>query len=177
MTSKPVVNKVLVWYSNCKMVKLTLKQLRTEKGLTQAKCAELLQVSLRTYKRYESDESKISSLKHQYLIQRLNEYGIIDEDHGLLTIEQIKNVCNSIFKDYSIEYCYLFGSYAKGKATEKSDVDLLVTMPADGMKFFKLAETLREKLKKKVDLLDIAQLNNNPTLVQEILKDGIKIYG
>ena len=82
------------------MVKLTLKQLRTEKGLTQAKCAELLQVSLRTYKRYESDESKISSLKHQYLIQRLNEYGRIDEDHGLLTIEQIKNVCNSIFKDY-----------------------------------------------------------------------------
>ena len=177
MTPKPIVNKVLVWYSNCKMVKLTLKQLRTEKGLTQAKCAELLQVSLRTYKRYESDESKISSLKHQYLIQRLNEYGIIDEDHGLLTIEQIKNVCNSIFKDYSIEYCYLFGSYAKRKATEKSDVDLLVTMPLDGMKFFKLAETLREKLKKKVDLLDIAQLNNNSTLVQEILKDGIKIYG
>ena len=92
MTPKPVVNKVLVWYSNCEMVKLTLKQLRTEKGLTQAKCAELLQVSLRTYKRYESDESKISSLKHQYLIQRLNEYGIIDEDHGLLSIEQIKNV-------------------------------------------------------------------------------------
>ena len=177
MTPRPLVNKVLVWYSNCKMVKLTLKQLRSEKGLTQAKCAELLQVSLRTYKRYESDESKISSLKHQYLIQRLNEYGRIDEDHGLLTIEQIKNVCNSIFKDYSIEYCYLFGSYAKGKATEKSDVDLLVTMSLDGMKFYKLAETLREKLNKKVDLLDIAQLNNNPTLVQEILKDGIKIYG
>lgn len=177
MTPKPLVNKVLVWYSNCKMIKLTLKQLRTEKGLTQAKCAELLQVSLRTYKRYESDESKISSLKHQYLIQRLNEYGRIDEDHGLLTIEQIKNVCSSIFKDYSIEYCYLFGSYAKGKATEKSDVDLLVTMPVDGMKFFKLAEILREKLKKKVDLLDIAQLNNNPTLIQEILMDGIKIYG
>lgn len=45
------------------------------------------------------------------------------------------------------------------------------------MKFFELIELLREKLKKKVDLLDIAQLNNNPTLVQEILKYGIKIYG
>ena len=60
---------------------------------------------------------------------------------------------------------------------ELGDIDLLVTMPVDGMKFYELAETLREKLKKKVDLLDIAQLNNNPTLVQEILKDGIKIYG
>lgn len=76
-----------------------------------------------------------------------------------------------------MEYCYLFGSYAKGKATEKSDVDLLVAMPVDGMKFFELIEVLREQLKKKIDLLDIAQLENNPALVQEILRDGIKIYG
>ena len=76
-----------------------------------------------------------------------------------------------------MEYCYLFGSYAKGKATARRDVDLLVAIPIDGMKFFELIELLREKLKKKVDLLDIAQLNNNPTLVHEILKDGIKIYG
>ena len=45
------------------------------------------------------------------------------------------------------------------------------------MKFFELIELLRERLKKKIDLLDIAQLNNNPVLMQEILKDGIKIYG
>ena len=34
-----------------------------------------------------------------------------------------------------------------------------------------------EELKKKVDVLDVTQLKNNETLVQEILKDGIKIYG
>ena len=39
------------------------------------------------------------------------------------------------------------------------------------------ANFIGANLKKKVDLLDFAQLNNNPTLVQEILKDGIKIYG
>ena len=50
-------------------------------------------------------------------------------------------------------------------------------MPVDGMKFFELIEVLREQLKKKIDLLDIAQLENNPALVQEILRDGIKIYG
>ena len=94
-----------------------------------------------------------------------------------MTIDQIRKICGEIFKDYSVEYCYLFGSYAKGKATEKSDVDLLVAMPVDGMKFFELIEVLREQLKKKIDLLDIAQLENNPTLVQEILRDGIKIYG
>lgn len=165
------------WYNNCEVVKMTLKQLRTEKGITQAECAELFQVSLRTYKRYESDETKISPLKYQYLLQRLSEYGRIDESHGILTTDQIKKICGNIFKEYSVEYCYLFGSYAKGKATEKSDVDLLVAMPVDGMKFFELIEMLREQLKKKIDLLDITQLDNNPTLVQEILKDGIKIYG
>ena len=50
-------------------------------------------------------------------------------------------------------------------------------MPVDGLKFFELLERLREGLKKKVDLLDTAQLRNNEALVQEILKDGIKIYG
>ena len=78
---------------------------------------------------------------------------------------------------YDVEYCYIFGSYAKGKQTEKSDVDLLVAMPVNGLKFFGLVETLREKLRKKVDVLDLDQLNNNTVLVREILKDGIKIYG
>lgn len=132
---------------------------------------------MRTYKRYESDESKISPLKYQFLLQRLNEYGLVDEEHGILTIERIREICSEVFKDYSVAYCYLFGSYAKGKATDKSDVDLLVAVPIDGMKFFELIERLREKLKKKIDLLDISQLDNNPMLVQEILKDGIKIYG
>lgn len=156
---------------------MTLKQLRKEKGITQSECAKLLQVSLRTYKRYESDESKISPLKYQFLLQRLNEYGLVDEEHGILTIERIREICSEVFKDYSVAYCYLFGSYDKGKATDKSDVDLLVAVPIDGMKFFELIERLREKLKKKIDLLDISQLDNNPMLVQEILKDGIKIYG
>lgn len=156
---------------------MTLRQLRTEKGITQTECAELLHVSLRTYKRYESDESRINPFKYQYLLQRLSEYGRIDESHGILTFDQIERTCSEVFKDYSVEYCYLFGSYAKGIANEESDVDLLVSMPVDGMKYFELIETLREQLKKRVDLLDIAQLDNNPVLVQEILRDGIKIYG
>jgi len=154
-----------------------LKQLRKEKGLTQLKCAEFLQVPIRTYKRYESDEDKINKLKYEYLINRLNSYGYIDEEHGKLTTEMIKNICTDVFNSFQIKYCYLFGSYAKGKETEKSDVDLLVSMPVDGLKYFELVEVLREKLKKKVDLLDVTQLSNNPELIQEVLKDGVKIYG
>ena len=156
---------------------MTLKQLRKEKGLTQVDCAGYLRIPVRTYKRYEADESKVNSIKYRYIIDRLNEYGIVDEEHGLLTVEQIKDICGPVFQAYSVEYGYLFGSYSRGTATETSDVDLLVSVPADGLKFYELLELLRENLKKKVDLLDVGQLNNNPALIQEILRDGVKIYG
>lgn len=156
---------------------MNLKDIRLRSNLTQEEAAQLLGVTRRTYVNYEAGKIDESSLKYKYVVETLQKATLIDENHGILTIDQIRKICGEIFKDYSVEYCYLFGSYAKGKATEKSDVDLLVAMPVDGMKFFELIEVLREQLKKKIDLLDIAQLENNPTLVQEILRDGIKIYG
>lgn len=156
---------------------MSLKDIRLRSNLTQEEAAQLLGVTRRTYVNYEAGKIDESSLKYKYVVETLQNATLIDENHGILTIDQIRKICGEIFKDYSVEYCYLFGSYAKGKATEKSDVDLLVAMPVDGMKFFELIEVLREQLKKKIDLLDIAQLENNPALVQEILRDGIKIYG
>ena len=155
---------------------MNLKDVRLQHNLTQEKAAKILGVTRRTYINYELGKIDENSLKYKFVIETLNKANLIDEDHGILTIEQIKNICNEIFKAYDVEYCYLFGSYAKGKASEKSDIDLLVSMPINGLKFFELIELLREKLRKKVDLLDITQLNNNPSLVQEILRDGIKIY-
>ena len=156
---------------------MSLKDIRLRSNLTQEEAAQLLGVTRRTYVNYEAGKIDESSLKYKYVVETLQKATLIDENHGILTIDQIRKICGEIFKDYSVEYCYLFGSYAKGKATKKSDVDLLVAMPVDGMKFFELIEVLREQLKKKIDLLDIAQLENNPSLVQEILRDGIKIYG
>ena len=71
----------------------------------------------------------------------------------------------------------MFGSYAKGKATETSDIDLLVSDSITGLKFYELVEKLRESLHKKVDLLDFKQFMNNKVLASEVLKEGIKIYG
>ena len=87
-----------------------------------------------------------------------------------------KDICSEVFSDFEIEYCYLFGSYAKGKATENSDIDLLISTTISGMQFYDLVEVLREKLKKKVDVLNREHLNNNADLTNEILIDGVKIY-
>lgn len=156
---------------------MTLKELRIEKGLTQAACAKAVGIPMRTYVRYESDEGRKDTIKYRYIFETLQKYGVIDEDHGLLTVEKIKEICAPLFERYNVRYAYLFGSYAKGKATEKSDVDLLISMPLNGLRFYEFVEVLRESLKKKVDLLDDTQLENNTVLVKEILQDGIKIYG
>ena len=156
---------------------MTLKELRKEKGLTQEACAKVVGVPLRTYIRYESDEGRRNNIKYRYIFEMLQKYGVIDEEHGLLTVEKIKETCAPLFEQYGVKYAYLFGSYAKKRATEQSDVDLLISMPVNGLLFYELVEALREALKKRVDLLDETQLDNNHALVKEILQDGIKIYG
>ena len=156
---------------------MTLKELRKLHKLSQAECAQYLGIPRRTYQNYETDPSKATSFKYLYMVQKLQQYGLVDESHGVLTLDKIKDVCAEVFESRNIEYCYLFGSYAKGQATDTSDVDLLVYTTVSGLKFYGLVEELREKLKKKVDVLDQKQIADNFELTNEILKDGIKLYG
>lgn len=154
-----------------------LKQIRIEKHLTQQQAAEGIGISLRSYISYENDPNKADTAKYNFLIHEIEKIKPLDEEHGMLLQEDIIKICSGIFSDYNISYCYLFGSYAKGKATEKSDIDLLISNDISGLKYYELLERLREALHKKVDMLDFNQLLNNEALLNEILKDGIRIYG
>ena len=154
-----------------------MRQLREQARLTQQQVADLLQISLRSYKSYENDPEKKGTGKYRYLVRDLSEKTAVDETHGILTEEDIRSACAKTFADYPAEFCYLFGSYAKGKASEESDVDLLVSTGLKGIRYYGLVEQLRNTLKKNVDVLEINQLQNNTELIREILKDGVKIYG
>ncbi len=154
-----------------------LKRIRNEKHISQQEAAKLLGVSLRSYITYENDEAKTDSIKYRFLLHELGQINKMDEEHGILQREDIIRACSEVFADYDIDYCYLFGSYAKGKAAETSDVDLMISGQVTGLKFYGLVEELREALHKKVDLLDVKQLLNNEELLNEVLKSGIKIYG
>ena len=158
-------------------MKNELIEARKSNGFTQAEAAKYLGVSLRSYKSYEIEKEKQNTIKYKYFVDQLNKNSYIDEEHGLLKIEKIIEVVKKVMEEYDVEYCYLFGSYAKNKQKENSDVDLLISGNVSGLKFYGLVEKLRENLKKKVDLLDLKQLNNNEELLNEILKYGIKIYG
>lgn len=154
-----------------------LKSLRIKSGLTQQEAAERIGVSLRSYVSYENEAEKTRTPKYRFLLSEMREICRMDEEHGILTINEIREACAEIMKDYPIQYCYLFGSYAKGKASPTSDIDLLISSGVTGLQFFGLAEKLRERLHKRVDLLDIKQLTGNEELLNEVLKDGIRIYG
>ncbi len=154
-----------------------LRDIRSEKKLTQKEAADLMGVSLRSYISYENDFVKEDTPKYRFMLHELQSINPLDEEHGILSLDEIKEICSQILPEYEVDYCYLFGSYAKGKAQGTSDVDLLVATPVTGLKYYELVESLREALHKKVDLLDLRQVLNNEKLLNEILKVGIRIYG
>ena len=156
---------------------MTLRETRTQAHLTQAQAAEKLGVSLRSYKTYETDAAKADTFKYQYMMERLAREALVDESHGILTLESIEAACSEVFSRYPVTWCYLFGSYAKGTATEQSDVDLAVSDGVEGMRFFGMVEALKTSLRKNVDVLTPEQLSKNPQLLNEIMQDGVKIYG
>ena len=132
---------------------------------------------LRTYQNYERTNVNVKSFKYLYICNKVSQYGYVDENTGVLLIEQITAACADVFCKYEVDFCYLFGSYAKGQATETSDVDLFVSTQTKGLQFFSLVEELRASLHKKVDVLNQDQIADNFALMTEILKNGVKIYG
>lgn len=158
------------------MINKSLKKIRKSKGLTQAEAAAGIGISLRSYISYENDPQKAGTPKYRFLLSEVEQMNRLDEEHGILTLQEIRENCASVFHSIPVDYCILFGSYAKEKASETSDVDLLVSTNVTGLRYYELAERLRETLHKNVDLLDLKQLINNESLLNEILRDGIRIY-
>lgn len=91
--------------------------------------------------------------------------------------QQIQALLIPIFQEYNIRKAVLFGSYAKGIAHDKSDIDLLVDSGLKGMAFFGLLEDIVTALGKDVDLLDTSQIIPNSEVENEIAKTGVVIYG
>lgn len=154
---------------------MNLTELRKQNNITQKEAALLVGIPYRTYIRYEENPAYENTYKYRMIFSSLEESLRIDEEHGLLSVEKIKEITVPIFEKHNINYCYLFGSYAKWSATEKSDVDLLIETDLTGLKFYGLVEELRVALHKKVDLLRLKDLKSDNPIALEILKEGIKI--
>ena len=96
---------------------------------------------------------------------------------GIFTFDEIKRRLQPIFTNHRIRQAILFGSYGKGTATQKSDVDLLVDSDLRGLKFMGFVEELREALDDKdMDVFDVAHIEPKSRIAEEIKQTGIEIY-
>ena len=95
----------------------------------------------------------------------------------MLTIEKIKDVVSRNGEKYGIKSAYLFGSYAKGEATEASDVDLIIDKGEiksyDSYCDFKFS--VEDELGKSIDLLTTDGVK--PRFFDLIKNDRVLLYG
>lgn len=91
--------------------------------------------------------------------------------------ETIRNIVKPIADKYRINAVYLFGSYARGEASHKSDLDFLVY---GGEQFkrtliFSFAEDLRKALDKDVDVFEISEINEDSEFYRTIMKEKVLV--
>lgn len=78
----------------------------------------------------------------------------------IYTLSRLKAVLTPIFIQYGVQRAVLFGSYGRGNATEKSDIDLLVDSGLWGLRFVALLEDIQRAVGKDVDLFDPKRLRD-----------------
>jgi len=92
------------------------------------------------------------------------------------TIEEIRQKVAPIAKRHGLMRMYLFGSYARGDAIAKSDIDFRVDVP-NNMDYFGLCEVygdLERSLNAKVDLLTTGALEER--FLNRIAKEEVLLY-
>lgn len=152
---------------NINQLRIRRKQL----GMTQEEAAKYCGVSRRTYQTYE--ETNHINETFDQIIKMLEDA----EANYILNPKTIKERCKPIFEKYpEVECAYLYGSCARREATSKSDVDILVVCHHMGMKFFSMAGELEDVMKKDIDLQTLEQLVGNAAIMENILREGVKIY-
>ncbi|MBQ8004075.1 MAG: nucleotidyltransferase domain-containing protein [Oscillospiraceae bacterium] len=93
----------------------------------------------------------------------------------MLTLSQISNAAKIVANEYPITKMHLFGSYAEGRNTPDSDVDLLVEFDIDSVSLLTLASLkyrLEELLEVEVDVIH-APLEESALIAPERL---VEIY-
>ena len=91
-------------------------------------------------------------------------------------LSEIQAALKPVFYTYGISRAVLFGSVAKGTATDKSDLDLLVDSNLHGLRFVGFMEAIRCAIGMPVDIFDVAHIEKGSKIDNEIRSTGVTIY-
>lgn len=98
-------------------------------------------------------------------------------------LEEIKKMLSPIFKKYKIKRAIVFGSYAKGEESSRSDLDLVLIQDTDKRFFDRYEGIYSEILNKIGGELDLLIYTPNELekiahrkFIRHIIKEGKVIY-
>ena len=102
----------------------------------------------------------------------------------IYTLDELREKIRPVAEAYALPAVYIFGSYARGEATEESDVDILVNNEgsnARGLRYFGMYDDFSNALNKKVDIMNTSILKDpeerkrSPWIIANVMKDRVRI--
>jgi predicted nucleotidyltransferase len=93
-------------------------------------------------------------------------------EQSIFSINENKTILFPIFETAPVYRAILFGSYAKGSPTDKSDIDIVIDSKGEllNMDFYGVLEDITTRLGKRIDLFEITELKNNTVMQSVIMK-------
>lgn len=95
----------------------------------------------------------------------------------IYTISELKKTLKPILAKHKVKKAVLFGSYVKGTADARSDIDLLVETDLKGWDFYGLLGDVTDALRFPVDLIEKRTIKRGSEFEKEIEDTGVTIYG
>ncbi len=153
-----------------------LKDLRKSRGMTQAQVGYLAGMGKAQISRMERGSlgsiETISRVLDALGYKPIIEFQDTRQSDGLNTetiLSILKVYYTNNFKGFEIEKLGLFGSFARGEQTDKSDIDILITLKKPSLFLYGTIQNQLETIfKRKVDLV------SSKSHLSEALKSQLK---
>jgi predicted nucleotidyltransferase len=104
----------------------------------------------------------------------------------IYTVEQLRSIVTPVAEKYKLKSIWVFGSYARGEATDISDVDLLIDYSGSSLSgifsWVQICDDLQDTIQKKIDLVSVNSLKETrtqkktPNLAANIERDKVIIF-
>lgn len=96
----------------------------------------------------------------------------------IYSIEEIRDLLRPVFQSAPVYRAVLFGSYAVGRASPSSDVDIVIDSHGElvNLAFFGVLEDLVQRLDKPVDLIEASEIRPGSPIQAALSTTGVVLY-
>ena len=115
-------------------------------------------------------------LKEYLVMNKIKKIGAKRKVDKTVNLRKFKRIIVPVLKRNNVVRAGIFGSFARGEAKKKSDIDILVEIKAKKFSLLNLVSLereLEEHIGRKVDLVEYSTIH--PRLKDQILKEEVKI--